>query len=258
MDANDDQGEWLQLTEEDLERARRLAQDQPPMAGVIKITAGDLAPPAGAREGTVAGETATAPNAAVAESESGRSATGEAAAPHAAPAITITLEDVTPVPPQPAGAAWLQEIERILFQLVNEARRQHLPGWLVTRTLRWHPELAAVARGHAHDMLRRHYVDHLSPEGTTAAQRISRHGIRYVACGENIGVVYGENSYSRQAAYDIHQAFMRQPRSLTNHRGNILNPIWTHVGIGVAFNPAGALVATQNFMSAPGARFRQD
>ena len=55
---------------------------------------------------------------------------------------------------------------------------------------------------------------------------------------------------------EIHQAFMNQPRSLTNHRGNILNPIWTHAGIGIAYNPDGSLVVSQNFISAPGRRLR--
>jgi uncharacterized protein YkwD len=50
---------------------------------------------------------------------------------------------------------------------------------------------------------------------------------------------------------------MSQPRSLTNHRGNLLNPIWTHVGIGVAYNPDGALVVTENFISAPAQRLRE-
>jgi uncharacterized protein YkwD len=80
---------------------------------------------------------------------------------------------------------------------------------------------------------------------------LNAHGVRFFACGENIGVVYGENSHIVQGAHDIHNAFMNQPRGLSNHRGNILNPIWTHVGIGVAYNPDGALVVTQNFISAP-------
>ena len=113
-----------------------------------------------------------------------------------------------------------------------------------------------MARGHSADMLKRQYVAHVSPEGTTASRRISDSGIRYVACGENIGVFYGEAALSARSVQDIQAAFMNQPRSLTNHRGNILNPVWTHLGIGIAHNPAGTLVATQNFISAPTARIR--
>ena len=42
---------------------------------------------------------------------------------------------------------------------------------------------------------------------------------------------------------------MNQPRRLTNHRANILNPVWTHVGIGVAYAPEGQLIVTQNFIA---------
>ncbi len=70
-----------------------------------------------------------------------------------------------------------------------------------------------------------------------------------MACGENIGVVYGAASHSDQGIYEIHKAFMNQPRRLTNHRGNLLNPIWSHVGIGVAYDPSGTLILTQNFIA---------
>jgi uncharacterized protein YkwD len=147
-----------------------------------------------------------------------------------------------------------------MFELVNQARQMYLPGWLATAVLKWQPELASVARGHSADMMRRQYVAHVSPEGVTAAQRIERNALSYVACGENIGIVYGatlsQGQPTTQAVHDIHNAFMNQPRSLTNHRGNLLNPIWTHVGIGIAYNPDGSLVATQNFISAPGTRLR--
>lgn len=220
--------DWLQLTDEDLERARRLVRATPVMPGIVQITLDDLGaeePPA--RPGRPSGAS-----------------------------LTITLDDLTPVAPLTTTTAELQELEQLMFSLVNAARQTHLPGWLLTAKLRWHEGLAAVARGHSADMLRRQYVDHVTPEGVTAGRRIEQYGVRYVACGENIGIVYGEASRSAQAIHDIHNAFMDQPRSLTNHRGNLLNPLWTHVGIGVAYNPDGSLVATQNFISAPGARLR--
>lgn len=138
-----------------------------------------------------------------------------------------------------------------MFGLVNQARQAHLPAWLPSTTLRWHPGLAAVARGHCQDMLQRHYVDHVAPEGLDAARRLDRYGITYLACGENIGVVYGPASHGQQGVVEVHRAFMDQPRSFHTHRGNLLNPIWTHVGIGVAYDAAGTLLVTQDFISAP-------
>lgn len=217
--------DWLQLTEEDIARAHQLARTAPPMPDVITITASDIPPedPPPSLPGTV---------------------------------LTITGDDLAPTPPQVMTSAKLGELESLMVDLVNEARRAHLPAWLGTARLKWHVGLAAVARGHSADMLRRQYVAHVTPEGVAASQRIDRQGIGYVACGENIGIFYGQASLTVQAVHDIHNAFMKQPRSLTNHRGNLLNPIWTHVGIGIAHNPDGSLVATQNFISAPGARLR--
>jgi uncharacterized protein YkwD len=164
--------------------------------------------------------------------------------------LRITADDLRPAPPQPANALDLAELETLLFGLVNSARQRYLPRWLGNPNLRWHAPAAAVARGHAADMLRRQYVDHVSPEGVKVAQRLARHGIHYLACGENIGIVYGANSHGAQGIVDIHNAFMNQPARLTNHRGNVLNPIWSHVGIGVAYRPQGGLVVAQNFIAA--------
>lgn len=224
--------DWLQLTEEDLERATSLVRTRPQTPGVLSIkdklviTVDDIP---------------------------------SAPAPPRAPGatLTITLDDLKALEPDFRPDERVASLEQMMFALVNEARLAALPGWLGTTKLRWHEGLAAVARGHSADMLRRQYVSHITPDGLTSAQRIERQGISYVACGENIGIVYGESSHTQQGVYDIHNAFMNQPRSLTNHRGNLLNPVWTHVGIGIAYNPDGALVATQKFISAPATRLRQ-
>ncbi|MFN2134740.1 MAG: CAP domain-containing protein [Candidatus Promineifilaceae bacterium] len=166
-----------------------------------------------------------------------------------APLLRITEDDLLAAPPQYGNAPNLIELETLMFGLVNSARQANLPRWLGGPNLRWHEELAAVARGHSLDMLRRGYVDHTTPEGIKVAKRIDQQRIGYLACGENIGVVYGAASHSEEGVYEIHRAFMNQPRRLANHRGNLLNPIWTHVGIGAAYDETGTLVLTQNFIS---------
>jgi uncharacterized protein YkwD len=161
--------------------------------------------------------------------------------------IQITAEDIAAF--EPAGEEVVAALELVMFQIVNEARRANLPRWMGRGPLRLHPALAAAARQHADDMLRRRYVAHATPEGVTVAQRLERAHISYLACGENIGVVYGPASHGEGGLRAIQAAFMNQPRRLTNHRGNILNPIWTHVGIGVAYAPEGQLIVTQNFIA---------
>lgn len=165
--------------------------------------------------------------------------------------IKITTADLQPTTPQPVAPPELDALETYLFNLINAARQENLPRWLHTRTLKWHPGLSAVARGHSADMLKRQYVGHKTPEGKTAAQRLAGYGVYYLACGENIGVVYGRNQ-PEQAIQEIHHAFIKQPSRLNSHRGNLLNPLWTHVGVGVAYSTSGTLVVTQNFISTLG------
>jgi uncharacterized protein YkwD len=224
-------GDWLELTPEDIERAEQLARAeqitraQPRMPDVITIRPSDIPPdrPTPAASSTI---------------------------------LAITHEDLAPVGAMTETTPDLRVMENEMYALINTARNAHLPSWIGTTKLKWHEELASVARGHSADMLKRQYVAHATPEGVTAAKRIGQNGISYVACGENIGVYYGEGAQSTRAITEIHEAFINQPRSMTNHRGNLLNPIWTHVGIGIAYNPDGSLVATQNFISSPAARLR--
>jgi uncharacterized protein YkwD len=217
--------DWLKLTKADIERAKQQAQASPPMPAVITIDAADLVI--------------------------------ERPAEIVTPFLQITSDDLIALSPQADTSPDLAVLEDLMFNLINQARHAHLPSWMGTPALKWHDGLAAVARGHSADMLKRGYVEHESPEGVTAARRIERHGIRYIACGENIGVVYSDTDFAASGPpaagiHEIHHAFMNQPRRLTNHRGNVLNPIWTHVGVGLAHQASGALFATQNFMSAPG------
>ncbi len=164
--------------------------------------------------------------------------------------IRITHDDLTAQPAHNQSPP-IYQLEMLMWQLINEERQlQTFPRLLRTAGLHWHEDLAQVARLHSQDMLERHYVEHTSPEGVTAVQRNQRAGISFMASGENIGVVYGSNSQSEDGIYDIHRAFMDQPRGrVNNHRGNLLNPFWTHVGVGIARSPHGALFATQNFIS---------
>jgi uncharacterized protein YkwD len=161
--------------------------------------------------------------------------------------IQITPDDVAAF--EPAGPEVVGALEQLVWQLIIAARGEHMTKWLGREALHWHPALAATARRHATDMLNRRYVAHNTPEGLTVAQRLDRDGISYLACGENIGVVYGPASHGERGVREVHAAFMNQPRRLTNHRGNILNPVWTHVGVGVAYAPEGQLIVTQNFIA---------
>ncbi len=115
----------------------------------------------------------------------------------------------------------------------EETRGRALP-------LQWDPRLAAVARAHSEEMARNGYFSHQSLDGRQPDERVSDARIPWLATGENIA-----------RASDVTQAeamFMDEPKFQQNHRGNILNTRFTHVGIGVARGSDGSIYVTQEFV----------
>lgn len=107
------------------------------------------------------------------------------------------------------------------------------------RPLEWDDRLAAVARQHSQEMALHGFFSHQGIDGSLPHIRISRAGMQWMSVGENIAkfpdVVQAE------------AAFMDEPRFEPNHRANILNPGFTHVGVGIARGPDGLLYITQEF-----------
>ena len=89
-------------------------------------------------------------------------------------------------------------------------------------------ELAAVARAHSADMCARDYFDHNNPEGESPGDRVSNAGLSHRGIGENIAA-------GNATASETHQQWMNS----SGHRGNILNPDYTLIGIGHAECPNG-------------------
>jgi uncharacterized protein YkwD len=109
--------------------------------------------------------------------------------------------------------------------------------------LAWDDRLAAVARQHSEEMARNGYFSHQGMDGSLPYTRVSRAGIQWRATGENIAKF--PDVQSAQAG------FMDEPKFQHNHRGNILNPAYTHVGVGVARGADGLLYITQEFATLP-------
>jgi len=85
--------------------------------------------------------------------------------------------------------------------------------------------LAAVARRHSEDMVRRRFFDHTNPDGLDPFDRLRAAGIRYRAAAENIarGQTRGRQTYDDWIASP-------------GHRHNIENCRYTHFGIGLYGN----------------------
>jgi len=145
-----------------------------------------------------------------------------------APSVVATAVRQTP----PASEA---DCEARLLQLVNRDRR-------VARVapLTWNPALAAVARAHSRDMRDHDFFAHVSPRSGRLAERAVAAQIPYGRLAENIAV--------HRDVEGAQEALMRSP----GHRMNLLDPIFTEVGLGVAFDVDASggrrVFVTQNFL----------
>jgi uncharacterized protein YkwD len=85
--------------------------------------------------------------------------------------------------------------------------------------------LNKAARLHARNMARRGFFDHTDPQGRNVDDRVAifDHAHRFTFIGENIAAGYS-------SATSACQGWINSP----GHRGNILNPDYTHIGGGFA------------------------
>jgi hypothetical protein len=104
-----------------------------------------------------------------------------------------------------------------LLELLNGERRA-----IGLAELPADPKLARIAAAHNADMLAHGFMGHTSPSTGTTAERVASAGIRTSLVLENIG-----RGYSLK---EVHASLMESP----GHRGNLLNPLATQVGIAVS------------------------
>lgn len=105
--------------------------------------------------------------------------------------------------------------------------------------LKWDPRLAEAALEHSQDMAAHHYFSHYAPNGNSPVERITIRGVQWRSIGENIA-----KNFTVAAA---ESAFMNEPRFEPNHRGNLLNPKFNAIGIGIVRGSDGMIYVTQDF-----------
>ena len=145
-----------------------------------------------------------------------------------------TLEPSRELPSPPVVRTEF-EAEELMLQLVNHDRREAgLPDLLLFQGL------AEMARLHSRDMRDQDFFAHVSPGAGHLADRADRAQLRYRRLGENIAVGVDVRAAEK--------ALLRSP----GHRMNLLDPDFTHIGIGVAFQTDAAgqtrIYVTQDFM----------
>jgi uncharacterized protein YkwD len=158
-------------------------------------------------------------------------------------AIALTPAAASAAPTAPcAGAnatptmASAATVRSATLCLLNRQRARHgLHG------LRAQRSLAHAATNYARLMVAKHFFDHVSPAGSTMAERIERtkylHHTRAWTLGENLA--WGAGTASTPA--QIVNAWMHSPP----HRRNILDGSFREIGVGIALgSPTGVSGAT--------------
>lgn len=107
-----------------------------------------------------------------------------------------------------------EEIQMIDY--VNKARQD-----AGLQPLQIDPDLAYIARLKSQDMYDNNYFSHDSPTYGSPFDMMTKFGIKYRGAAENIA--------KNNSVAAAHNAFMRSQ----GHKDNILNPIYTHIGVGI-------------------------
>ncbi|MDI3503823.1 MAG: hypothetical protein PWP64_759 [Candidatus Cloacimonadota bacterium] len=131
----------------------------------------------------------------------------------------------------------VQEFEHEVWRLTNQQRAKYsLP------LLSYDEGLADLARYHSRNMLQRSFFAHKDHQGFEVAQRQKRYypGLVVSSIGENLGKF--TNSTKVFTPREVVTGWMNSP----SHRENILNPEYTHLGVGLTISGS-TMYATQNF-----------
>ncbi len=119
-----------------------------------------------------------------------------------------------------------KEIENAIFKLTNDVRRKHHLD-----PVDKDQELAAAARDHSDDMLRRDFFSHENPDGFGPRERVPAYSRAMARAGENIYGSHGlDFSDPKLIARIVVDGWMASP----GHRVNLLNAGYTSLGVGVS------------------------
>jgi uncharacterized protein YkwD len=145
-----------------------------------------------------------------------------------------------PVLPPP-GVKYLEKVEDLVFELTNQHRRAK-----GVAPLSKDDELRDVARAYSNDMLVRRFFDHTTPDGVSFHERIAgnyHHWVRSI--GENIWTAWG---YKTSNALSLAKEIVGDWLSSPGHRAILLDPDFTHLGVGGVSARNGTVLATQEFV----------
>lgn len=131
-----------------------------------------------------------------------------------------------------ASALTLTDEEQTMIGLINQEREQE-----GLKPLKVDARLTKIAREHSQEMIDRNFFSHYSPRIGSLFDRLKAAGIKnWQAAGENLaGATTVEIAFS---------ALMQSPE----HKENLLNPRYTHMGIGIRDGGFYGKMFTQDFV----------
>jgi uncharacterized protein YkwD len=106
--------------------------------------------------------------------------------------------------------------------------------------------LNTIAQARSQDMINRNYFSHHIPGGGMVFDILDRDHVAYEMAGENIALNNYIDFYSMaQTVQQTNVDLMNSPE----HRANLLEPKYTKLGLGVAFEKSsGKLIVTEIFV----------
>ena len=122
------------------------------------------------------------------------------------------------------------EKERELLSLVNQERiKAGLKAFTVD------VKIVAVARAYSKDMFTKKYFSHVSPDGKDLSARLKQGEVKFSQAGENL-------AFAPDVA-TAHDGLMNSPE----HKKNLLDPAFNHIGIGIISTTKYGIMVTQDF-----------
>lgn len=125
----------------------------------------------------------------------------------------------------------VQTLETEVVKLVNAERSKR-----GLQTLQQDWQVSRVARYKSQDMINKGYFAHQSPTFGSPFKMMESFNIKFSAAAENI-------AYGQRTPQEVMNSWMNSP----GHRNNILSPIYTHMGCGLARSKSGVAYWTQMF-----------
>lgn len=102
--------------------------------------------------------------------------------------------------------------------------------------LKFDVEITRVARLKSQDMIDNNYFSHNSPTYGSPFEMLRTYGVKFIYAGENLA--------GNPSIKNAHESLMESK----GHRENILNPNYTHIGIGVKEGSRYGKMVTQMFV----------